>query len=266
MLFGAMNFPIKPVVDEIEDFAHRGFDYLELTMDPPMAHYSILASARKEIVRALEDKGLGLVCHLPTFVTTADLTESLRRASVEEMHRSLKVAAELGAGKVVLHPSMLGFMGAFVRDVVNGYAYDFLSGMVTIANRLGITICLENMFPRYGIGVEPEEFRAFFEAFPELKMTFDTGHAHIDDPGGKRLKGLVREFGTRIGHLHISDNKGHLDDHLAVGQGTIDFVDLVQRLKEVGYDDTVTFEVFDPNRDMLVASRERIRSLFMDLD
>jgi sugar phosphate isomerase/epimerase len=38
----------------------------------------------------------------------------------------------------------------------------------------------------------------------------------------------------------------------------------VRRLKKAGYDDTVTLEVFDPNRRMLVSSRERIRALFDD--
>jgi hypothetical protein len=39
MRFGAMNFPVVPVLDEIETFARLGFDYLELAMDPPMAHH-----------------------------------------------------------------------------------------------------------------------------------------------------------------------------------------------------------------------------------
>jgi sugar phosphate isomerase/epimerase len=97
-----------------------------------------------------------------------------------------------------------------------------------------------------------------------LKRTLDTGHANIDDRRGRRLKSMVERFGRRIGHLHISDNQGRIDDHLAVGQGTINFADLVRRLKKAGYDDTVTLEVFDPNRRMLVSSRERIRALFDD--
>jgi sugar phosphate isomerase/epimerase len=264
MQFGAMNFPVSPVLDEIHAFARLGFDYLELAMDPPMAHHSILASSQKAIVQALKANGLGLVCHLPTFVSTADLTESLRRASVVEMHRSMAVAADLGARKVVLHPSMAGGMGAYVLDRVKGYAFEFLSEMVAMAHRLGITICLENMFPRNRLGVEPNDFIEFFDAFPDLKMTLDTGHANIDDRRGRRLKALADQFGPRIGHLHISDNQGRVDDHLAVGQGSINFADLVRRLKKAGFDDTVTLEVFDTNRDMLVASRERIRALFND--
>lgn len=262
MQFGAMNFPVAPVLDEIETFARLGFDYLELAMDPPMAHHSILTSKRAAITQALKVNGLGLVCHLPTFLSTADLTESLRRASVTEMHQSLDVAADLGAKKVVLHPSMAGGMGVFVLDRVKGYAFDFLSEMVAAAQCLGLTICLENMFPRNCLGVEPDDFEEIFKIFPSLKLTLDTGHANIDDRRGRRLKGLVGKFGERIGHLHFSDNQGRLDDHLAVGLGTVNFSRLVRYLKAAGYDDTLTLEVFDSNRQMLVVSRERIKAMF----
>ena len=34
MLYGAMNFPVSPVIQELETLAALGFDYLELTMLP----------------------------------------------------------------------------------------------------------------------------------------------------------------------------------------------------------------------------------------
>ncbi|MBU1564597.1 MAG: sugar phosphate isomerase/epimerase [Proteobacteria bacterium] len=262
MQFGAMNFPVLPVLDEIDSFARLGFDYLELAMDPPMAHHSNLSAEKKEISKALKKNGLGLVCHLPTFLTTADLTDSLRRASVAEMLLSLHVAAELGAKKVVLHPSMVGGMGAFVLAKVKGYAFDFLSEMVVVSRRLDVAICLENMFPRNLLGVEPDDFEEFFRVFPSLKLTLDTGHANITDPKGGCLKKLVKRFGKQIGHLHFSDNQGKRDDHLAVGEGTVNFPELVRSLKAIGYDDTLTLEVFDQDRGKLVASREQLKILF----
>jgi len=262
MKFGAMNFPIAPVLSEIDTFARLDFDYLELAMDPPMAHYRILLRSKTAIVGALEANGLGLVCHLPTFLSTADLTDSIRQASIAEILRSMEVAAELGAGKVVLHPSMATGMGIFVLDSVQASFFDFLAQVVSAAQQLNLVICLENMFPRCRIGVEPDDFEAIFKRFPSLKLTLDTGHANIEDKRGRRLKGLTDRFDQRIGHLHISDNKGKIDDHLAVGQGTVKFVDLVRRLKIAGYDDTVTLEVFDKNRLMLVESRERIKAMF----
>lgn len=262
MQYGAMNFPVTPVLEEIDAFARMGFDYLELAMDPPMAHHSILSAARKAIGKSLSVNGLGLICHLPTFVSTADLTESIRRASVTEMHQSLQVAADLGAAKVVLHPSMAGGMGIFVMETVKGHFFDFLGEMTVAAERLGVVICLENMFPRNRLGVLPEDFEEIFMAFPCLKMTLDTGHANIDDVRGRRLKAFMQRFVQRIDHLHVSDNHGRIDDHLAVGLGTVRFDHLVQNFKVAGYDGTVTLEVFDENRRMLVDSRERIKTLF----
>jgi sugar phosphate isomerase/epimerase len=261
MRFGAMNFPILPVLDEIESTARLGFDYLELAMDPPMAHHSILAAIKKDIGRALKDNDLGLVCHLPTFVSTADLTESLRRASVAEMHQSLQVAVELGAEKVVLHPSMVGGMGVFVRTRVKEYAFDFLAEMAAAARQLNVTICLENMFPRNLLGVEPDDFEEIFRLFPSLKLTLDTGHANIADQKGGRLQQLVERFGKQLGHLHCSDNGGRRDDHLPVGRGTVKFDQLVRSLKTIGYNDTLTLEVFDQDRGLLVASRQRLKAL-----
>ena len=35
MKYGAMNFPVKPILNEIGEIGDMGFDYVELTMDPP---------------------------------------------------------------------------------------------------------------------------------------------------------------------------------------------------------------------------------------
>ena len=257
-----MNFPVTPVLQEIETFSRLEFDYIELAMDPPMAHYSILSAEQKTITQSLSANGLGIVCHLPTFVTTADLTDSLRRASITEMERSLSVAADLGAKKVVLHPSMVFGMGAFVLETVKGYAFDFLSEISATADSLGVRICLENMMPRNILGVEPNDFIEIFSKSPNLLLTLDSGHAHLGDNTGTRLHDLVKRFGNRIGHLHFSDNFGRNDDHLAIGNGTIDFKRLVKNIKAAGYDDSLTLEVFEKDRQALVQSRELVKKMF----
>jgi len=231
MRYGAMNFPVLPILDEINTFAGLGFDYLELTMDQPEAHYSLVSENIKDISKALRNHDMGIVCHLPTFVSPADLTDSIRRASVTEMKRSLSVAADLGAEKVVLHPPMIGGMGAFVPEKAKGYAYDFLSEMVIHSEMLGLTICLENMMPRNGFGVEPDELETIFNTFPSLQFTLDTGHANLHSRGSKRLSELARRFGDKIAHVHLSDNRGVHDDHFPLGAGTIDFRGLARDLE-----------------------------------
>lgn len=259
MQYGALNFPIKPVLAEIDRIADLGFDYLELAMDPPMAHHASLYAARTDIRQALKDSGLDLICHLPTFVSIADLTPSIRQASVEEMCHSLQTAQALGAEKVVCHPGAVRGMGHFVPDVARGYGLESLEVIIRLATDLALVLCIENMFPGYGAYYEADEYAVLFDRYPELRMTLDTGHAHIGAVDGRRLKRFVERFGHRVDHVHISDNSGRGDEHLPPGMGSIDFQWLVKSLKSAGFNATVTFEVFTGNPTDLENSRTRFR-------
>jgi sugar phosphate isomerase/epimerase len=264
MRYGAMNFPIKPVAGELEDIAAMGFDYLELTMDPPQAHYTTIRQQRNSILSALNSHSMSLICHLPTFVSTADLTDSIREASLEEMFNSMEVAAELGAQKVVLHPGHIGGLGLYVKETAMALLNESLASIIDRAQGLGLYVCLENMFPKCGAFVEPADFDDILNRFSDLRLTLDTGHANIGGRGGQRTLDFIKKFGPRIGHLHISDNSGERDDHLAVGSGVIDFLKIIRALKQCGYDDTATLEIFSDDRRELKKSRDRLEEMFAE--
>jgi sugar phosphate isomerase/epimerase len=266
MLYGAMNFPIWPVLQELEAFSELGFDYVELTMDPPQAHYKVIRDQTTELLNTLDRLDLGLVCHLPTFISTADLTDSIREASLNEVLESLEVAAILQPLKVVLHPSYITGLSLVVPGQAKQYAMRSLETIVRRAHQLGLCICIENMFPQSHSLVKPEDFVEILERFPSLNLTLDTGHAHIGETGEKRSLEFIKRFPKRIGHLHVNDNFGKEDNHLPVGAGTVDFSKIVTALREIGYNDTVTLEVFSNDRDYLKISREKIAALFRSVD
>ena len=157
MQYGAMNFPIKPVAEELADIAALGFDYLELTMDPPQAHYSTIRQQMDSLSRDLASQSMKIICHLPTFVSTADLTDSIREASLLEIFNSLEVAAELGSLKVVLHPGHIGGMGIYVEETALAHANKSLAAIIDRAQTLGLCVCLENMFPKCRAFAEPAD-------------------------------------------------------------------------------------------------------------
>lgn len=204
---------------------------------------------------------MGLMCHLPTFVHIADLTESIRRASVEEMRGSLETAAELGVEKAVLHPGHLFGLAPFVAETALGNAYDSMARIAERARSLGVVLCAENMPPNCHAFVEPEDFDPLFDAFPEFRITLDVGHANIDDKTGKRAVAFIRRFGGRIGHLHLSDNKGKHDDHIRLGKGSVDLKGIGRALNAAGYDGTVTLEIFSDNLSDLEASLAHARTM-----
>jgi len=261
MQYGAMNLPLSPVLSEIELFSEMGFDYLELTMDAPLAHYTVIRRQKKEILQSLADHRMGLVCHLPTFVYTADFTESIRRVSLEEMLASVETAAELSPAKTVLHPGMISGLGIIAKDTARKYAMESLGTVVRKAEENGLFLCLENMPPVAGLFTEPDEISELLNMFPAQGMTLDVGHAHIRDEGKNRIKEFFRIAGKRIRHLHVSDNKGKRDDHFSVGKGNIDFPEIIRELKKIGYAETVTLEIFTKDRSDMVQSRETFANL-----
>lgn len=256
-----MNFPIKPLLKEIEEIGELGFDYEELTMDPPEATPLKILAQKRQILELLNQYKMGILGHLPTFLWTSDLYESLRRVSLQENFEALEAAAELGIEKVVLHPGYITGLGKFVLDRAKGYGMDSIEAILKKAVSLNITLCIENMFPQAHFLVQPYEFQSFFESFPEIRLTLDIGHANLG--GGKNKSSeFIQRYGYRIGHVHANDNFGKEDSHLPIGAGIIDFETIIKELKTAQYDETITLEVFSRDRDYLKISKEKIKRMW----
>jgi sugar phosphate isomerase/epimerase len=262
MLYGAMNFPAKPILEELETIAALGFDYLELTMDPPQSHYSVIRETKPNLMSRLGQLKMKLVCHLPSFLSIADLTDSIREASVQEMIASLETAAELRAMKVVLHPPYMTGLGPMVPDLTRNLARSSMERIVERADQLGLVLCVENMFVRTKSLAEPADFQELFHEFPTLKLTLDIGHAHIESRQTNRNLDFIRRFPDRLSHLHVSDNFGKDDNHLPIGAGSVDFRRISNALREIEYNDTATLEIFSRDKEYLRRSREKLADLF----
>jgi sugar phosphate isomerase/epimerase len=262
MQCGVMNHPLNALTGEVERLAGMGFDFIELCMDAPFAHHEVIRENLAAIRRWLAQARMAIVCHLPTFVYTADLTASIRQASLAETLSSLEAASELGAAKAVLHPSAVHPLARGREDLSQRLAAESLEAVVRRGEQLGVRICIENMFPRFRAFFEPAAFVALFRRHPGLELALDLGHAHIGSGDGARALDFIGRFADRIGHLHVSDNRFTQDDHLPLGAGSIDFAPAVSALKRCGYDGTATLEVFSDDPAAVVRSMEKWRSIW----
>jgi sugar phosphate isomerase/epimerase len=261
MKYGAMNFPIKTLIKEIEDIGKMGFDYVELTMDPPEATPQKILGQKRSIRELLNRYEMGIIGHLPTFLWTSDLYESLRRVSLQENFEALEASAELGVEKVVLHPGYITGLGKFLLDKAKQYGMESIEAILKKAISLGMTVCIENMFPQTHFLSHPQEFQDVFEAFPEIRLTLDIGHANLG--GGKNKSSeFIYRYGHRISHVHAADNFGKEDNHLPIGAGIIDFKKILRELKDAQYDESITLEVFSKDKDYLKFSMEKIKQMW----
>jgi sugar phosphate isomerase/epimerase len=127
------------------------------------------------------------------------------------------------------------------------------------AQPLGLGIMLENVPGRFNTA---RQLTPIFEAVPSLGLHLDLGHSNLAVEHNTARE-LIGQFGRRIAHVHVHDNRGgDADLHLAIGKGRIDLAKHVRELRGSGYDQTITLEVFAPDRHFLAYSRDRLREMW----
>ena len=140
-------------------------------------------------------------------------------------------------------------------------AEESLDIIVSAAAELGITICLENMFPQTGYLFEADEFRPLLHNYHDLMITLDMGHANIKADRNRSFD-FIELFADRIGHVHASDNNSWHDEHLALGKGSAPVAQIVRELKLSGYEGTLTLELFDQSRYETRVSLRKMREMW----
>jgi sugar phosphate isomerase/epimerase len=108
---------------------------------------------------------------------------------------------------------------------------------VNRAERFGFKLLLENVYE-----TDPEVHCALFNAISSDAFGFclDVGHHHVF--GKNTLREWVETLGDKIMELHLHDNHGEEDTHLAVGKGSVDFAGLFKLINEKGLSPTITLE------------------------
>jgi sugar phosphate isomerase/epimerase len=172
-----------------------------------------------EVIRSTR---LGITVHAPYGdLNLATLNDPIWRESIRQICTCIEAAAAW-TDRVTIHPGYLSPVGKIMPDRAWGQQKEALRIIGQAAAEHSVLACLENM-----IGVkeflcrDPGELFGMVDGIEGTGVTIDIGHAHT--------VGRVREylpFLSRASHLHIHDNHGMSDEHLAIGAGTIDW-DLV---------------------------------------
>jgi sugar phosphate isomerase/epimerase len=174
--------------------------------------------------------GAPVSLHAPIHgINIASVNPGVREESVRQMIATVHEAARLGADGVVVHPGSPPYEEILPRDRGLPYAVESLHRIAEAAGAAGVEIYLENMpqiwladgakpFP-IGYAVEYEELRYLFERARHraLRLCLDLGHAYL--AGRHVLDGMLKD--TDVTHVHVSDNRGRKDDHLAWGDGDV---------------------------------------------
>jgi sugar phosphate isomerase/epimerase len=257
MLIGAMNHPGRDVLHEIEWIDGMGLDFIDLTLEPPMA--ASWKVDRAAIRRALEEHQLGIVGHTAFYLPIASGIEEIRRAALDELRRCVDVFAEIGARWMNVHPDRHAPMHD--RRFFVEKNLETLGALLPYARSRGVGVMVENLPGDFNTARELGEL---LDPLPELGLHLDIGHANLLVVQSS-VEELLSAYGPRLRHVHLHDNKGGAADlHLPLGTGTVDVGRAVQLLKAHGYDGTITLEVFTPDPHHLAYSRDLLQRIWAD--
>ena len=229
----------------LERLAAIGFKQLEIMTCPPHVWTRDLdAKARQELRRKIESYGLQVFSSQPGIwpeLSLASPNPGIRGEAIRQMKENIQLLHDLG-GKVLgtMPGTMIGKVGPS-KDQALELARQSISACADDAERLGITIAIENV-PRGFVATADDVLQLIqMVGSPAVRATIDVGNANVIEPPLDALE-RAKEY---LAMVHLNDNDGQFEK-LPVGQGTIDFGAISNKLLEIGYTRPCILEIVIP--------------------
>jgi len=164
-------------------------------------------------------RGLSITLHGPYLDMNPGSGDEAVRLSTAAMYaKVLRVMERLRPKTVVLHAGYheKKYRGDF--DLWLGQSLKTWPSLVVEAEKLGSIIAVENIFEK-----EPSTLRLLMDAIssPNFGICVDAGHLRVFSTVD--MEEWFRSLGSRIAEVHLHDNHGKHDEHLPLGEGSIDF-------------------------------------------
>jgi sugar phosphate isomerase/epimerase len=150
-------------------------------------------------------------------------------------------AAALGADHAVLH---LGWQRDHWGEQEHAWAREAVHKLLAEPPAAGVCLCVENIISS---GTRVASLLALLDDVDpdgQAGICLDLGHAHVD--GGVLAE--LEAAAPRLRHLHLHDNDGSQDRHLAPGLGTIPWPEVLTRLAASGFEGAGALEVRDTSK------------------
>lgn len=261
MLFGNEVNPMNDIVEEIKLIKKLGCDFAEITIEDPFNLPEILEIRKSEIKKALEIFKNPPAAHFTWQVDLGAINEEVRRYWINEAKIAMRTARNLGCIKFTVHYSSSAVIlrnERLQKNVLDNYIKS-LNELEKFSKKIDVQLMLENATSE-GKEIHLKNFRYVVDNVNGLKVNIDISHAFLNG-GMDTIENFLLYFADKIAHLHFSDNGGNHDEHLSIGNGKINYKKVIELLKKINYNDTITFEIFELPRSNVIKSIAKIKKL-----
>ncbi len=176
----------------------------------------------------LSARGLRVTQHGPYIhVNPGSADKETITSTVKRYRAAFRAARLLGTKVIVLHACysekrFKGDIGRWIESSMKTWPE-----FVQMAEDNEIIIAAENIFE-----TEPTPLKRLVEEInsPNFRLCIDSGHLNVFSKAG--FEEWFRALGPYIAELHLHDNRGGSDEHLCLGEGSIDFHEYFRLLRK----------------------------------
>jgi sugar phosphate isomerase/epimerase len=241
-----VNVPFVMLWDGLADkFIRRGLNP-EIGIDAAaLDRFSPAQFGR--IAKRLREGGVAVTLHGPfNDLSAGSADPQIRAVTRRRFEQLLEVAPLFTPRTVVCHAGYDWKRYAYQLDRWLANSFECWRWLARRLTAFGSRLMLENVYES-----GPEELRAVFEGLTTDGVGFclDTGHQAAFSH--RSLVEWLDGLAPYLGQLHLHDNCGHRDEHLALGQGCVDFAGLFDRLKSLT--DTPPVVTLEPHTEEALA-------------
>jgi sugar phosphate isomerase/epimerase len=189
-------------------------------------------------------------------INIASPSKSMLKSSIKRLKQSIAYANGLDAELWVVHPGMKTGISMFYPEAEWNQSVSSIVELAETAEEYGVKVAVENLPAKYGFVMKsPEDFERFHtQTGLDLGIVLDIGHANLET----QTEAFFQKVPNKITHVHVSDNLGQDDNHLGIGYGQIDYANVAQRLKQIGYSKTIIVESYDHVEESI----KKLKALF----
>ncbi len=187
----------------------------------------------------LADAGLAVTVHAPFMDLNPGAIDPLvRDITRRRFDRTLHLAGQLNARQIVFHPGFFRWHYGGRDELWIEASLRFWPELIAQAAAQQCRLALENIFEE-----SPDTLQTLLDEIdsPWLGHCFDIGHWHLFSKVS--LEEWFNALGRHLHHLHLHDNHGDRDAHLAAGEGSADFAELYRLLDQRKLRPTATLEI-----------------------
>ena len=181
-----------------------------------------------EIVSILRQEGLSITLHGPFYdLVPGGMDRKILRATRERLKQAFDLIPVFEPMSIVCHTGYDRKRYNDMQDVWLETAIETWAPLIRGLKDTQTTLMIENVYER-----TPRMLLRLIKGLNTKKVGFcyDTGHMNVFSE--TNMKGWLEALGPFLKEIHLHDNDGTWDDHLAIGTGNIDFEYLFEYIEE----------------------------------